>query len=436
MSKIMRLALREYKAAVKTKAFIISLILFPVLMGGSILAMALLQDKVDTTDRKVVILDHSGVIGERLVAEAIARNDQFVLNEEGEKVQPAYLLEVETISEDLDAQKLALSDQVRSRELHAFLEIGPDVLNPAVADSMGGFIRYHAENAVMDAVRRWVGSPLNSLIRIDRLDAFGIEDERAAEIFSRRDVDGMGLLSINAEGGVTAAEEADEGRAIGVPFAMAMLMFMMLMTGAIPLLSSVMEEKTARIAEVLLASISPFEFMMGKVVGGVAVSLTSMLIYLGMGSMLMSGTNFSAYIPYAIFPWFAAYTVLAIIMFGSMLAAIGAACNDPKEAQSLTMPAMMPMMIPMFVLMPVLQEPMGAFATVMSLIPPFTPMLMILRQATPMTIPLWQPWIGLVGVALFAVLSVWAGGRIFRVGILMQGQPPKLGEMVKWIFKG
>jgi ABC-2 type transport system permease protein len=61
---------------------------------------------------------------------------------------------------------------------------------------------------------------------------------------------------------------------------------------------------------------------------------------------------------------------------------------------------------------------------------------MMLRQATPSTIPAWQPWVGLAGVALFTLFCVWAGGRIFRIGILMQGKAPKAGTLVKWIFKG
>jgi ABC-2 type transport system permease protein len=72
----------------------------------------------------------------------------------------------------------------------------------------------------------------------------------------------------------------------------------------------------------------------------------------------------------------------------------------------------------------------------MSLIPPFTPMLMLVRQSSPMTIPSWQPWVGLAGVLLSAALAVWAGGRIFRVGILMQGKTPKPSDLFRWAIRG
>jgi len=99
-------------------------------------------------------------------------------------------------------------------------------------------------------------------------------------------------------------------------------------------------------------------------------------------------------------------------------------------------PSILPLMIPMFVLMPIVMQPQSSFATGMSLFPLFTPIIMLVRQATPAGVPDWQPWVGLIGITLFALLFVWAGGRIFRVGILMQGTPPKLGNLVRWAILG
>jgi ABC-2 type transport system permease protein len=94
------------------------------------------------------------------------------------------------------------------------------------------------------------------------------------------------------------------------------------------------------------------------------------------------------------------------------------------------------MMVPMFLMIPVVREPVTGFATGLSLFPPFTPMLMMMRISTPTAIPVWQPWVGLVGVLAFTVLSVWAAGRIFRVAILMQGRPPRVGDLVRWALRG
>jgi ABC-2 type transport system permease protein len=176
--------------------------------------------------------------------------------------------------------------------------------------------------------------------------------------------------------------------------------------------------------------------MVGKIIGGVGVSLTASAVYVIGGIVLVNHLELGEYIPYKLLPWFFTYMVAAIVMMGAIFASLGAACNDPKDAQSLTMPAMIPIMIPMFFLFPVIREPQGTLATVGSLIPIFTPMLMILRQATPVGVPAWQPWAGLALVLLFTVFAVWAGGRMFRVGILMQGTPPKLSNFVRWIVKG
>jgi ABC-2 type transport system permease protein len=123
-------------------------------------------------------------------------------------------------------------------------------------------------------------------------------------------------------------------------------------------------------------------------------------------------------------------------MFGAVAAAMGATCNEPKDAQSLTFPTLIPALVPMFVYFPIAKEPLSGFATWMSLLPPFTPTLMILRIATPEPIPVWQPILGLVGVVIFTLLSVWAGGRLFRTAILMQGTPPKLSNILRWAVRG
>jgi ABC-2 type transport system permease protein len=202
------------------------------------------------------------------------------------------------------------------------------------------------------------------------------------------------------------------------------------------MLHSVMEEKTQRIAEVLLSSMKPFEFMMGKVLGGIAVAFTSAAVYFVGGILVVRYMGYNEYIPYRALTWFFAYLPLAVVMFGAMSAALGATCSEPKDAQSLTFPTILPILIPMFIYFPIAREPAGSFATWMSLIPLFTPTLMTLRIATPETIPPWQPLVGLAAVLASTFLFVWAGGRIFRIAILIQGTPPKLSNIIRWAARG
>jgi ABC-2 type transport system permease protein len=438
MYKSIQIAIREYLATVRTKGFILGLVLAPILMSGGLIAMMLLKDRVDTTDKKMVIIDHSGRIADTLIARAEQRNREEVFDKQsGKKIKPAYMLEkITPDTDDPEAQKLELSQQVRSKKIHAFLEIGPDIIHPG-EDNEKYRLLYYAENALLDDLRRWLEWPINDRLRQVRLQDSGIDRSQVNDLFHWVNVEGLGLVSRDqSTGEVTKAERSDEVKAIFIPFAMVMLMFIMMMMGAIPMLNSVVEEKTQRIAEVILGSATPFQFMLGKLIGGVGVSLTASAVYVLGGSLFLGNIGLEKYIPMHIIPWFFAYMLLSVFMFGSLLAAVGSACNDPKDAQSLTMPAMLPMIIPMFVIFPIAKEPLGSFATVMSLIPPFTPMVMLLRQATPMTLPAWQPWAGLAGIVALTLLAIWLGGRIFRIGILMQGKPPKLADVIRWAFRG
>jgi ABC-2 type transport system permease protein len=436
--KILRIAKREYLAAVRTKGFIIGLALMPIFMGGSFLVMMITEKRADTADKHVAVIDRSGMVAEAVVEEADQRNKNQIFDKQsGKQTRPAYVIEVvPPDTSDAEAQRLALSDRVRARKLHAFVEIGPAVLDPA-KDPDGAYIYYHGENAAMDDIRGWIYWPINNHLKRIRLAGLGVGPAQADGILTSLGIDPMGLVSRDPRTGrIIEARRSSEARAFGVPLVMQILMFMMIMMGAVPLLSSVMEEKSQRIAEVLLGATTPFQFMMGKVLGGLGVSLTGAAVYVAGGAYTAARSGAGDAIPYDVLPWFFAYMVLAILMIGSVLAAMGSTCNDAKEAQSLSMPAMLPVILPMFMMVPVIKDPLSGFATGLSLFPPFTPMLMILRLSTPVAIPAWQPWAGLVGVLAFAVLAAWVGGRIFRVSILMQGKPASLGNLLRWAIRG
>jgi ABC-2 type transport system permease protein len=438
MRKIFILAKREYRVAVRTKSFIIGLVLAPLFMGGSLIAFALLKDKVDLTEKHIAVIDHSGLIAEYLSGVTEERNQSEIYNlGTGEQIRPAYYIDIlEPDTADAFQQRLNLSNKVRNKKLHAFIEIGPEVVHPGT-DPEKSRIKYFAENSAIDEVRDWFSWPINNRLRQLRVDELNIDDEGANDLFHWVDVEGLGLISIDRKtGGVKDARQIGIGETIIVPYIMVFLMFMMLMMSAIPLLTVVMEEKMNRIAEVLLGSVTPFQFMMGKILGGIAVSLTASAVYVVGGIITARHLEMENMIPYDVIPWFFAFLILNIIMVGSGMAALGSACNDNKDAQSLQFPAMLPVILPLFIMMPVIQDPLSNFSTGLSLFPPFTPLLMLLRLSTPVTIPLWQPIVGLIGVFIFTTFSVWAGGRIFRTCILLQGQKPKLVNLVKYVVRG
>ena len=435
MNKILTLFKREYRAAVRTKSFIISLVLVPLLMGGGFLAVIIMEKNQDTDDKKFVVVDHSGLMIEPLQKALDQRNKNEILDPEtGEKVMSAYTVEFVEPSGDRMEQQRELSERVKSTELHAFIEIGPGILHPT--ENSESYLRYYSEHSFGDDIRYWFRNIINDQLRMLRVAELNLEAEQTAHLFNWLEVEGMGLVTIDKKTGEDQeAQRSNELQSFLVPYIITLLMFMLVMMSASPLLTAVMEEKTEKIAEVLLGSITPFQFMMGKVMGGIGISLTTAAIYVSAAVVTTRMTGYESLIPYEVLPWFFIYTTLFIIMVGTGMAALGATCNDNKDAQSLQFPAMLPVILPLFLIMPVIQDPSGTLATTLSLIPPFTPSIMMIRLATPVTVPVWQPVIGLFGVILFTIFTVWVGARIFRTAILIQGQKPSLANLFKYAFK-
>jgi ABC-2 type transport system permease protein len=172
--------------------------------------------------------------------------------------------------------------------------------------------------------------------------------------------------------------------------------------------------------------------MASRILAALGRSLTSSAFYILGSVLVLQGMAMIGTLPFSLLPWFFVYLVADVIMLASFAAALGAACNNPQDAQNLATVLVAPVMIPFFLLVPVMTSPNGGLATAMSLFPPFTPVMMLLRQAMPAGVPAWQPWVGLVGVVLCAAGGTWVAARIFRVGILMQGQPARLSQIIRW----
>ena len=436
MNKSIIIAKREYTAAVRTKGFLISLILLPIFMGGGFAVFTLMKDKIDISDKKIAVIDHTGIFDKELITAAENHNQNNIKNEAGEKIASAYFFEVmqaDTINPH--QQKLELSWRIREKEIHAFMQIGSDVVHPTLGEE-NSKIYYYAENSALDNVRRWINNTINTKIREARVMELDIDNEQVQDLFYWVNVEGMGLLSVDSRTGeIKDAEKTSELETIMVPYLLMLLMFMMIMMAALPLLSAVMEEKSERVAEVLLGSITPTQFMVGKILGSLAVSLTISVIYIAGSVFTLQRMDLGNLVPYDVLPWFFIFLFLNIIMVGSIMAALGSACNDSKDVQAIQFPAILPIIIPLIVMMPIILNPLSSFATSMSLFPVWTPMIMVLRLATSVTIPAWQPYAGLLGVLLFTALSVWAGARIFRSAIIMQGKKPKMGALLRYIVK-
>jgi ABC-2 type transport system permease protein len=460
MRKVFVIASREYLAAVRTKSFLISLLVLPLMMGGSILAQLLLKDQMDTTEKRFAVVDRTPgqKLFQALQAAAGVRNKKGIFDPKTNKqTKPVYVLEqVEPSSgepEAINEQRYQLSQRVLSEQIVGFLDIGPSVLEYRHAETppdstaldgpaampmpSGGQIRYQSNRPTSDEFHHWADAVLKNTIDETRAIEAGMPAGKLSRILTPVPLVTKGLSKRNPQTG--AIEEADTQNEIAmliVPGVLMFLMFMLVIIGATPLMSGVLEEKTQRIAEVMLGSVQPFQMMLGKLLGTVGVSFTLSTIYLSAGYWAAYRNDYAQFIPTDVLVWFFAYQALAVLMFGSLFIAIGAACTDTRETQSMVMPVMLLISSPLFVWVNVIREPTSTFATSVSMIPFATPMLMLARQAVPPGIPWWQPAMGILGVLLTTALCVYAAGRIFRVGILMQGKGAHFGEMVKWVFRG
>ena len=131
--------------------------------------------------------------------------------------------------------------------------------------------------------------------------------------------------------------------------------------------------------------------------------------------------------------WFVVFLLVTMLMFGSIFIAIGAACSDLKDSQSMMQPVIFFLLLPLLASPVVIRAPDAPIAVVLSLIPTFTPFVMLVRLALTPPPPMWQVALSLVLTGLATAGFIWAAGRIFRVGLLMQGKPPNLPELLRWI---
>jgi ABC-2 type transport system permease protein len=274
-------------------------------------------------------------------------------------------------------------------------------------------------------------------VRSAQLAQLGVDGSHFEDLLAPVPIDPLNLLVRDPiTGALQHAKKKDEVAEFAVPFGMMFLLMMIVMIGTAPMLSGITEDKNQRIFEMLLGLVTPVELMAAHVLASLGRSLTSSAFYIVGALLVLQGMAMMGAAPLHLLPWFVVYVVAEVTILASFAAALGAACNSPQDAQNLAVVLMIPIMIPFFVMVPVMADPNGPLATAMSLLPPLTPLLMLLRQSMPVGVPAWQPWVGLAGVLLWTAAGTWVAARIFRVGILMQGQPPKLSQILRWTWAG
>jgi ABC-2 type transport system permease protein len=422
--KIGIVAAAELGMLVRTRAFIITILLMPVLVAGSILFQNVISKQVDTTARRFAVVDGTGALFDAIERAARDRN---LLVRTG--VLKAARFHPERVDRALDADaRLALSDRVRREEIFAFVEIPAGVLAPG-----GARVAYYSDHPTYEDLRRWLEGIVIGEVRKHRLRGAGVDPEVVAKLDRPVPSEHLGLLHRGPAGEIRAAARVDVIKTYVVPLVLMYILFLTIFMSAPQLMNAVMQEKMSKISEVLIGSVTAFELMMGKLLGSGGMALVLAVVYLGGGMAVAAYSGYAHLVSPVLFVYFLLFMALAVMFYGSVFIAVGAACSDIKDAQSLMTPVMIIAVLPMFAWQAVLGSPTSPFAIGISLFPPATPFMMLLRLAVAPAPPAWQVALGVLFTGAATLACVWAAAKIFRIGILATGQSAGLGQMLRWI---
>lgn len=425
--KVLAVAQTEFRALTRSKAFLVSVLILPVMMLVTSFLQRQVAEHADTRPRRFAVIDPSGRFYDVIDAAARARNQHL-----GQKLGDKRVDLTPFIPERADARvpidelRLRLSDRVRKEELFAFVEI------PAQPDLEK--LRYYSDHPAYDDLREFLKRTLDEALRAERYQAAHLSPQLVDALSRHVGAEALGLWTRDASGHIRPAEKQDVIRELVVPLVPTMLLFFFVVISVPQLMNSVLTEKVTRISEVLLGSITPFQLMTGKLLGSVGVSLLLGVLYLACGIGVATRMGYAAAISTPLVAWFLFFLVLAMLLYGALSMAIGAACTDVKDAQNLMLPVMLPLMIPFFVSSAIIESPSSPLSVALSLFPPATPLVMLLRVGLHPSPPVWQVAVGAALTIVVTVGCIWAAGRIFRVGLLAQGKSAGLGQMVRWIF--
>lgn len=409
MHNVWLIAKREYLERVRTKAFLISTILIPVLMGGGIVGSILAGSKAKSTSHITIV-----------------SSDQQLATDLKEELEDGKdsKMTVDVISPGNSSTRATLDAMLADKQLDGYLWI-----TPAATPNARPAFAYTPRSTADFGTKSTITSALRTVLMRERLTHQGMVSS-----------DVNALMQPVAVDTKQAGKNADTTSSFVAIYVLFFLMYMVILLYGMNVARSIIEEKTSRVFEVLLATIRPEEMMAGKVIGVGSVGLTQVAVWLLTAVLLTSGPILTAIGGSAVHVslnamqliFFVVYFLLGYLLYSSIAAALGAMVNSEQELQQLNMFMVMPLAGCMFALAPVIANPSGIIARVISLIPFCTPLIMYLRisLATP---PAWEIGLSIVLMLLTIYAILWVASRIYRVGILMYGKKPSLPEILRWL---
>ena len=420
MRRIGTVAWREFRHTALTKAFIIGAVVLPLVMFAVIpLVPMLTKSTPKPLTGRVVVIDPQGGVA--------AAFETALLSKEA---APRDREDPFGGTVDVQVKVERIADPGRETELRK--EVGDGALAALVVvarDDKGEKAEVLVPSASSPKHTRRLESAAREAVVRARVAGAGENYDRLRELMRSERVD---TSRISPKG--DAARESTELRML-VPAGFMFLLWIAVFTSANYLLTSTIEEKSNRVMEVLLSAVSPMELLCGKLVGQAAVSTVMLAMYGGVALSGLGAVAMLDVVPPSHIVWLVVWFPIAYFMVAAIMASVGSAVSDLREAQSLVGPAMLALMVPLMLWLPIVENPNGPLAVAFSFIPPASPFVNVLRlTAANEPVPLLQSILAvLVGIASVAAL-LWAGARIFRVGVLMQGKTPTPRELLRWIW--
>lgn len=420
MGNVLIIIRREFLERVRTKAFVLGTVLFPVFMLAMIFLPGMLQS--GGGERTLVLVDESPAgLGVR-VAEALQAPNPD---------KKAIRYTVERVAGPLEAQRARLNARVEAREIDGYFWIGPDVLR-------SNQVAYRAKDVTNVRVVGDIERATTAAVQQERLRDSGLTAAQVAALVREVDVQAARITGEGEEGGNLLAT-------LLTSYVLGFLFLQLIAIYGQSAMRSVLEEKNNRIVEVIASSVQATELMAGKILGLAGVAVLQVGIWVGFSLLLssqapllqrefgISASGFSALqMKPAVWAVLLVFFALGFVLYAAVYAAAGSAVTTEQEAQQMALPLMIPLFIPIVFIQSVLMDPLGSTARVLSMIPFTAPVVMPMRVVAT-DIPAGEIALSIALLVLGTLAVTWVAGKIYRVGILSTGKKPTMSELIRWL---
>ncbi|MBE6213106.1 MAG: ABC transporter permease [Rikenellaceae bacterium] len=436
MNKIKIIIAREFNEHVRNKTFIITTILMPVLMILMMATPTLIMLFATGDEKELLVIDESG-----LMAEKLENTDEL-------RFTPT---------------DLSLSEARANTEVFGVLWIGQNIVDEPTQAQL------YTNSSSSMSMEENISSQIEKVVEKERLSRYNIDNLEQI----MKDVEANVVLTTYRNDQTSESGEAEEATSSGVAYmlglVLGMILYMFLIIYGSMVLASVIEEKSSRVLDVLVSSVSPFQLLMGKILGVASVAITQVAIWAvlvcGIGgavlpalmpddimqtveavqagqmttieadidadmlSALSFATNTGKLV--MLFVYLVLFILGGFLLYSAMFAAVGSAVDTQQDASQLQTPIMIPIILAIFMAMAVFNDPNSSLAFWGSIIPFTSPVVMMAR--IPFDIPTWQIWFSLAILYASVVGVTWVAGKVYRVGIFMHGKKPSFKELWQWI---